>query len=784
MRKNKRKRLAWGSVAVSLLFLLVAAAGCTNSGTGSRKDRLVLKQNNETLSLENNAVKVVFNAADGGIREYRNKQSDLYFVKNVTDATPIRLAVKTAEGSTANERNILPQTFAATAQQNDDRIGFVFSWEFSNGATAVGTVRLESGSDEAVFRISLMNNALQNATYSVEYPIFEEIDTLQSYETDRLVSPFAMGYLFHDPVRAFNSNTESVKGINKENGYYPSGMFQSMQFFGFYSEGRGGFHVETRDGSENIKSFTFTATDGKLRASLWHYLPDIADGDWRFNYDIACANLTQGTWEESADRYKKWATQQTWCTEKGKNKDRTDLNKELYEDTVLCNFVEPSRDFQTGCTEIYETIRTSVKAKTLVIPYYWTITPTPRHDDETALLNFMTRNSKASFFDSVRSFGDLISYFEYFNCALSTDIPAGFEQNAVVTQKGDPLSAVFGSTSFIYQCPSDEWNDMTYTKERILSEKLGADGYYNDIGIGATIRSLCYNTNHAHGTKVSVLEEHLEQLKTVSDLSRTYNGFTGQEMLSEVMIPYVDIYQCRANAGEMGGMENDIIMDYVKSGAAEKIHLFEYIYKEYCGIRLDGFTLPLESVGTPYYYVTAFTALNGGIPEYNWEWCGDTTYPKASAYDTGMIGFISELGKARTDYGKNFLVYGEMTKSPDVGAGKTRYAYSTPINNGDGSWSDFDQQGNKTGNMLCDNVVVSAFRANGEVAIFLCNITDAPFDVSFTINAKDDYGIEKGTVNVRQNGGAQKAADIRSGKANVELTLPSRKVVMLTVANS
>lgn len=747
-------------------------------------DKLILEQSTSTLTLENNAVRVIFNRTDGGIREYYNKQSDLYFVKDVEDATPVRLAIEAAKGSTAKEKMIRPDSFVFTAQEREDQIGFAFTWEFSTGAAVYGSAKLGLGSDEVIFRINLLNNSAEQMTYSIEYPIFEGIDTLHSYETDRLISPFAMGYLFYDPVNTFNSNGESAKGITKELGYYPTGMFQPMQFFGYYSEGRGGFHIETRDGGGGIKSFTFTgfSGDGKLRSSLWHYLPDIGVDEWRFNYDIVCANLVKGTWYESANRYKAWATEQTWCKEKGKNSERSDLNKELYEQTVLCNFVEPSRNMQDGCTEIYERIRMTLDSKILVIPYYWNFYPTPRHDDETALANYVKAQSKKQFFDAVEAFDDLVAYFEYFNCALSTDIPSGFENNAITAQNGDEQAAVFGPTRFVYQCPSDAWLEMTYTRERVISEQIGADGYYNDIGMAATFPSQCYNTDHAHGTKVSVLEESMEQLKTVSEMSREYNGFTGQEMLSEIMIPYVDIYQCRANGGEMGGMENDVIMDYVKNGTAEKIHLFEYVYKEYCGIRLDGFTLPIASVGTPYYYVTAFTALNGGIPEYNWEWCGDTTYPRADEYDADMIKFVSMLGKARTGYGKDYLVYGELVPAPDTGTGKERYAYSTPINNNDGSWGNFDEQGNRVGNMLCDNVVVSAFRYNDKVAVFLCNITDKPVSTQFEINCEEYYGIQSGAVMNGSKGVSEKIADIRSGIANVNVQLPSREVVMLILS--
>jgi len=758
---------------ILLLVILLTGSACM------RHDKIKVSESHNTITLENNYVKVVFNKIDGGIREYLNKEKNLYFVKGKSDATPVRIAAKSSNISTNVEKELLPEDFSYELIKNEDEIKILFNWEFSNKAVVIGSSKIIKGTNEVIFNVELKNNVYEETTYSIEYPIFEGIDTLKDYENDYIVSPFAMGYLFKNPIQTFQNSNKSIKGINKYNGFYPSGMYQSMQFFGYYSRDIGGFYVQTRDGKGSEKSFTFTETDGLLRASIWHYLPDLKSGDTIFDYDIVCTNLVEGTWYEAAEIYKKWAVKQKWCQEKGKNDDRSDLNIDLYEKTTLCNFIMPSRKDQEGVVEIYDTIRTTLKQKTLVIPYYWMIPPTPTKNDTLAVYNHFNANTNSMFIETVKGFDDLIAYFEYFNCSLSTTLPEGFENNAMVNQKGVPTEAVFGDTRFILQCPSDDWNDLVYAREHILSTKLEASGYYNDIGIGAFVKTLCYDTNHSHGTRVSVMEESLNQLKEVYEISREYNGFTGQEMISEVMIPYVDIYQCRSNAGEMGGMENDIIMEYVKEGTAEKIHLFEYIYSQYCGIRLDGFTLPLSSVGTPYYYVTAFTALNGGIPEYNWEWTGDNTYPKANDYDQNMIKFISELGNSRLTYGKNYLVYGSMVEPPKINISKNRYDYSTPINNDDGSWSGFDNQGNRIGSMLCDDVVVSAFKSRGKVAIFLCNITNKNIQLNFSLDAFDLYNIKSGKVHVYINGIPSLLTSISSGKANISINLPSHKVVMI-----
>lgn len=763
---------------LGLWALLVV--GCSRG----EKGMLSLDVDNKNIILENDNVKVAIDEESGCITEYLNKEENLYLIKNASDSSPIRIACEATTSTTATEKIISANDFEYSVTRSENVVEVNQVFRFPNNVSANCKISLEKNSNEVAFRVvELSGMEADKPTYSVEYPVFNGIDTLHTYDTDYLVSPFAMGYLFHNPIETFaGGENEYLNGINKTYGYYPSGMFQSMQFFAYYSEDRGGFYVQSKDEKGGVKSFTFTQDEKKLRASIWHYVTDIGKNSCSFDYDVICANLVEGNWYEPAEKYREWAHGQEWCTKYGKNEQRNDLNLELYENTVLCNFVEPSRNFQTGCDDIYNYIRENLEGKILVIPYYGTLTATPTLNDSNSLLSYKKYSSNTNFFNSVEENGDLLAYFEYFNCALSTMVPEGFENNILQNQLGDGQECIFGSTTFYVECPTSAWNELVYNKEFTIGDQLGADGFYNDIGIGAIVSTMCYNTEHEHGTKVCVLEESMDQLKNVYDISRQFSGFTGQEMLSEVMIPYVDTYQCRANAGEMGGMENDIIMKYVQEGNAEKIHLFEYIYSEYCGIRLDSFTLPLRSVGTPYYYVTAFTALNGGIPEYNWEWTGDTTYPKAEEYDAEMIQFISALGEARTSYGKDYLVYGKMVRTPEVGSEKNRYDYSTPINNGDGSWADFNAQGNKVGEMLCDDIVVSAYEYDDSIAIFLCNITEKDMNVEFKLDANELYGISSGVVECYSGGKTENLCKVKGGKANISLELPSREVVMLTIS--
>ena len=74
-------------------------------------------------------------------------------------------------------------------------------------------------------------------------------------------------------------------------------------------------------------------------------------------------------------------------------------------------------------------------------------------------------------------------------------------------------------------------------------------------------------------------------------------------------------------------------------------------------------------------------------------------------------------------------------------------------------------------------MVVSAFQYNGKIALFLCNITENDIAFDFDLNTGSLYGVDSGVIASDQSG---YSAVINNGIAELNLPLPSRKVVMLT----
>ncbi|MDE6274116.1 MAG: hypothetical protein K2L87_03605, partial [Clostridiales bacterium] len=351
-------------------------------------------------------------------------------------------------------------------------------------------------------------------------------------------------------------------------------------------------------------------------------------------------------------------------------------------------------------------------------------------------------------FDALEENGEPIAFFEYTDLEKENILPVlpDYIQSSAMQNAAGGIYDIRFDGLWKFICAGNErWVKLVTDRQKEQLTKIGAQGIYNDVGICSTHPVFCYDDSHTHGTRINTLPEFYNLLETSWKVSRSVkvnaagdNGFTGQEMITEQVIPWVDFYQTRAGAGEMGCMENSAIMNLVKGDVAYKIPLFEYVYHEYAGVRGDGFIIPVDSVGVPYYATVASIALNGGIPEYNYECYNNHVYTGLEKLlNEDMIGFVDTLGEARLSYGKNYLVYGAMARVPSLNLARERYTYETPLVN---NWTAVG--GSKKGSMYVDPVVSSAFTFGGKTAIFLCNITANKKSVEFTLNAGSLYGVE------------------------------------------
>lgn len=753
------KRIAALLMPVSIAFSAVVCSGCggteevyyeeiySNPLEGADAggyDTLTFAEEGDTVTLENENVRLILDRFTGGIRELVNKQSVLYLVRD-SNGEPLTVLRRSGEHLTGYE------TFEYSKIKEDGRVGARLMWGFADGLSVRAEVSLSEHADELVFRLGYEGNDAADPVLCVEYPVICRIGTLYEGERDYLLHPFATGYLFRDPVGNFDG--ESFAGITREYGLYPSGWESPMQFYAYYSLGIGGFEVMTRDGGSTIKSFPVVADGDGLRASVWHYPDDPSQPSAEFGYDISVGNLTEGTWYEAAEKYRGWATEQSWATEKGKLSERTDIDRTFYEEVVACNFNFPYQLVygEAEQRELYEKMRENAGGKMLNVFFA---------DDDGVI-------------DLSKEYGDYFVRFEFpdFHSVTTANQNPAEWKTAIRNADGGYAAYWLNGTQQFYECAScEDYLSRFAEKEQGWYDRYGVSGYYHDVGVAAVHPKQCYDSSHPHGTRVNIVPECLAQMALTKEIGQK-NGANiyGQELIFEQMLPYLDFYQARGNAEELGFMENDRIRPLIEGGVCEKVCLFDYVYGAYGAKRLDGYLYADELLGESYYHIAAYTALNGGIPEYNYEFVHNGEYLQPQEHSAEMMSFLGALARVKQTYGKNYLVYGEMVRPPETGAGENEY--------------DYIQQrfldGTDGGVAVFDRTVTSAFRYENKIGIFVCNPTKDAQTLRFIVNALRDYGISDAKVTLTDGEGVKSFESVKDGKLRVALDLGPREIVML-----
>ncbi len=731
-------------------------------------DILNFSETESKFTLENENIRIVFNSDNGSINEICNKMSKIYFTRNNQTSFGIKIQKRNTE--------LLFSTFSYSVIEDIAEVKSIrLIWVFAHTLTAIIDVHLHVEDSEVVFNLQILNNDPNDPVVSVKYPNIENFGSLYLPERDYFASPIASGYLFNNPT--FNFNSEVFRGITKEEGIYPSGWNNPMQFMAYYSEGIGGFVLWTRDSGSTIKSYEFIGkgTD-KLTTGIYHYLDDSAITDVNFNYDIAISCLSQGYWEEAADMYRDWAINQPWG-DKGKLSARTDIDSSLFEETGLVNFGirGDGSTYWLDLSSIYDLYHEKINAKiTNIFLNSWQRIHLS-NEFNSDWDSYFPANLNNVFINQINSYDDQFILFEFntlYNKNYFKTVVDGWADRAVRNFNGTKSIFSWRSGSdfreWYFICPStEEWVDFSFSKDQEMLE-YGANGLYHDVGVAAVAPRMCFDSSHPHGTRINIIEDYIEIERQSKQLAiDNGSNSVGQELIFEQLLPYVDFYQARANAGLLSWMESDRFRGLLENGSANKIPLFDYVYHEYGGLRVDGFMMPLSEIGGGYYYTLAKTVLEGGLPEFNYEFMPTTL--QYDEIDMDMLAFVGELAKARTDYGKNYLVYGKMVKAPNTGLGKITFSFRNSN----------IVLGNEIlqGSIIVDKVVTSAFQSNGKTAIFLCNITPEDLECNFILQAERDYGIEFGSVYI--NG--VKLGDIVDGKANISLSLNSREVMMIEI---
>jgi hypothetical protein len=323
------------------------------------------------------------------------------------------------------------------------------------------------------------------------------------------------------------------------------------------------------------------------------------------------------------------------------------------------------------------------------------------------------------------------------------------------------------------------------------------DSIYYDISANNILKS-CMTAGHKHGPGAgrelteAYRNNYINTKEAMINAAGKYIPM-GTEMINEVFLDILDYYQARAGAQPATGFEGWNIRPLIKTGEAELIPMFDYVYHEYGPVRMDGWGKLTSAIGNLFYFTVARTYLWGGLYELNYEYSpmeaingmenlSEEHYcrfdPRGYELDAERGEYISQFAALRTGKGNRYLAYGKMLEPLDIKCDTIEldwYNYAAPKN---------DSEYNETGKLAVDSIIHSAWKyQNSNLGLFFSNIKNAEQKVKLQLDMAK-YGLPGVRYSAKLIEGCSEKplfTILPDEKKEVEITLPPRTVVMLEI---
>lgn len=658
----------------ALLFLVcISVSGSCVSGKRPAGDdgRIVVR---------NRLLEIAFSKSDGAIVGLTDQARGLTYIDGTPDV-PFRLDdgsdLKTRFESFAYARDV---SFAAGT-------AYDLRWTIGDGLSLQARIELADGSDEVSFTSKLVNSGSQVVS-AVEYPILGGLKSISP--NDILVHSYATGFLVRNPCENFGTDGGGLRFMP----YPESFSGASMQFGAYYAPGKGGIYFAAYDGSYAQKWLNFFRMNGRLEASLMYGYEDIGAGkglDATFKYVVK--TFAGDDWYQAADIYKVWAVRQDWCRQ-GPLSGRAPSNRAewLLEKVGLSTFgIDAGRDRTRWLRRYREDVGS---------PIFHVLGPDwPKVDQNYAdslpggMADwFPTRFSKENL-ALIREQGDFFAPFEFdFLVDPQRSDSARLKANLQVFP-AKPRSR--DEYAFAMLCPVTDFTRIFHRDRDVrVFDEAGIDAMYYDISANNLIKT---DLSPSHGHPIGGAREltlaykriYAETKKAIAARAGKYIAL-GTEMMCETFLPELDYYQARAGAQPSAAFEMGAFRNLLKSGQAEVIPMFTYVYHEYGPVRLDGWGKLVAEVGELFYNIAAKVYLWGGLYELNSEYSplealdgreNDPAEhyfkfdPQGFAYDSGRARYLEQFAFLRTGPGNKYLAYGTMLKPLDIGPTDTTMSW-------------------------------------------------------------------------------------------------------------
>lgn len=749
-------------------------------------------------TLQNDALTVRLDPTTGALIGVTNRVRGLELLDEPVAASAHPWRLETEPGS-AEETWLTPTDLDARFTHETAEGRADLTWHCRRGITVRATVELPPGDADAVFTVAVDNEGEETVSL-VEYPVVSGIGRLVGAPaTHRLLHPYATGFLVTDPLDLFGPG-EGVPPAP-----YPEGFNGCpAQLMAYYADGVGGFSFAVHDATGWVKWLDVRkdAAGERLTSRFLHSATDATSGNGiELPYGVRLGALAEGTWYEAADAYRDWARTQPFC-ERGPLHARDDRARWLLEDVGFVVF---------GVTTKYD--------RGTWLRFFHDIADVP-------VLHVTGPNWQAGGYDyrgnagggresvhpatilpgyraTLAEQGDHFATFSFATLFSDTESPEYAEATAAYQRIPGRDGAGDNTLSrdryrFPFTCPvPDLQRRNAVHRDTAAVAEYGASGVYWDIGPNNVVMR-CLSGEHGHGRGggpdlAQAFRFVLAETRTACTEAAGRYVPLGCEMVNEVLLPELDFYQARAEAGPCSQFEAHPFWPWIRTGDCVKVPLFTYLYHEYGPVRMDGWGQLAAEQGDLFFWIAARVFAWGGLYELNYEFTSleavdgavddmrESYAPhcvqRQNPVRAECVAFVREIALARTGFANRYVAYGEMLRplpfdAPDV----------------DLSWFHYDAPPDRPeyeagGVATVSSVVHAAWRYRRESVGFLfVNLLTEPQDVVVTLDP-DHYDLnarELHLLEVTLDGIVDRGPV--DGGVECNVTLPSRRVVLLELS--
>ena len=585
-------------------------------------------------------------------------------------------------------------------------------------ATVNVTISVSDDSPLSEWKINVHNAGLY-AIEKVSCPLICGIRELGSDGNDDcLIVPTLEGRLYHNPAQ----------NLQWAGNTYPS-CFLNMQFAAYY-DNTAGFYFACYDNQGYVKRFSYNTQWGPW-ASMWfdHYGDGIKYGEDFIPPYPMIVGVFEGDWYTAADIYRQWATNQWWAR---RTLNERNLPAWLTDCGVGSCFVTQAdfKEENTSFEEISQLARNHQRySETGLLTELW------GWENKGAW-------SFGDYFPPLEgwaSFDNLVADFHANRCRLCTYIGSSALNGHTDFWKSQrPLTSAKRTESgrllegeaplaTVEMCEAAAFWQEHLQQTAVELAKHKVDLIQFDCFPVPPLNAACYATNHGHPPGVGkwTTDAWLNILSKTVTACRDVNldvCFTS-EGIAEIYIPYLDVaHYWRDVFSEVGLNERELL-----AGTAEIIPLFHYVYHNYI-VSQGQYYLGLAQPH-PEYNILCMGRMFvwGEIPLQN-------TWIRTEQFDDRpALKLWKRIGKARTSYAKDFLVYGRMQRPLEFTCPST----TVPMGEALGDTS-------SDAVMQVPSIMHSAWRASdGDTGFVFVNIAEEPVSMKTPIDF-NRFGIRDG----------------------------------------